>query len=473
MRDSAYCTMSEEKLDEVAGGVRPITSHVKRGGLEFSDLGDMDKNEIAEESEDKRFVRYKEELGSGSYKTVYKGYDADEGVEVAWNKLPTQKMQEKDRERVGEEIAILKQMDHPNIIRCISAWVDRATNNVNFITELMTSGSLRQYVKRTKRTPKLKIIQKWSRQILNGLDYLHTQTPPIIHRDLKCDNIFINGNQGDVKLGDFGLSTLQEGPAQSLIGTPEFMAPEMYNGSYSVKVDIYAIGMCLLEIATGKSPFSECQNAAQIFKKLSSGEQPDGIKNVEEGIVRKVIEECLAGQDYRPTAAMLLKHSFLTHEQPALAPAPAPVIVVPDTRPVEPGPEPEPEPEPEAAPVQQLVGTKRNPPVHTMSVDKDLSSDGVIAVSMKIHVRGMLTKVDFTFDIASDQAETVANEMVADLQITKEQHMQVVEFIKEAVRNHQASDSDSGNATDMSDYSSNESGLSGETGGAAGKTWGS
>jgi WNK lysine deficient protein kinase len=60
------------------------------------------------------------------------------------------------------------------------------------------------------------------------MQYLHSLDPPVIHRDLKCDNIFINGNQGDIKLGDFGLSTLKHEPAASLIGTPEFMAPEMY-----------------------------------------------------------------------------------------------------------------------------------------------------------------------------------------------------------------------------------------------------
>lgn len=140
-RDRDAQMSRENSLDELAGVARAMTPDVKdsSGGLEFSDLGNHD-NEIAEESEDKRFVRYKEEIGRGAYKTVYKGYDADEGVEVAWNKLPTQKMQEKDRDRVREEITILKKMDHPNIIRCTSAWVDRKTNNVNFITELMTSG---------------------------------------------------------------------------------------------------------------------------------------------------------------------------------------------------------------------------------------------------------------------------------------------------------------------------------------------
>ena len=65
----------------------------------------------------------------------------------------------------------------------------------------------------------LKAIKNWARQILRGLTYLHSQEPPIIHRDLKCDNIFVNGNHGEVKIGDLGLATLMLPPAvKSLIG---------------------------------------------------------------------------------------------------------------------------------------------------------------------------------------------------------------------------------------------------------------
>lgn len=127
--------MSQEELDAAAGG--------GDNGLKFSDLGDAD-HDVMEESDNKRFTRYKVELGRGAFKTVYKGYDTDEGVEVAWNKLPTKGMQEKDRMRVSEEIKILQTMEHRSILRCNYAWVDPTTNDVNFITEMMTSGSLRE-----------------------------------------------------------------------------------------------------------------------------------------------------------------------------------------------------------------------------------------------------------------------------------------------------------------------------------------
>lgn len=65
----------------------------------------------------------------------------------------------------------------------------------------------------------MRAIKNWATQILQGLAYLHGHNPPIIHRDLKCDNIFVNGNQGKVKIGDLGLATVMHQPAaRSVIG---------------------------------------------------------------------------------------------------------------------------------------------------------------------------------------------------------------------------------------------------------------
>lgn len=73
---------------------------------------------------------------------------------------------------------------------------------------------------------KPKVLRSWCRQILKGLLFLHTRTPPIIHRDLKCDNIFITGPTGSVKIGDLGLATLKRASfAKSVIGKPASLQP--------------------------------------------------------------------------------------------------------------------------------------------------------------------------------------------------------------------------------------------------------
>lgn len=124
---------------------------------------------------------------------------------------------------------------------------------------MITGGSLRKYVKKIKN-PKLKVIKGWCREILKGVVYLHDQKPyPIIHRDIKCDNIFVNSNNGEIRIGDLGLSTpMSNSFTTSVLGTPEFMAPELYEERYGTGVDIYAFGMCMLEMITLERPYKEC-----------------------------------------------------------------------------------------------------------------------------------------------------------------------------------------------------------------------
>ncbi|KAL2100558.1 hypothetical protein ACEWY4_002319 [Coilia grayii] len=184
----------------------------------------------------------------------------------------TRRLTKAERQRFSEEVEMLKGLQHPNIVRFYDSWKSTVKGHkcILLVTELMTSGTLKTYLKRFKEM-KLKLLQRWSHQILKGLHFLHTRTPPIIHRDLKCDNIFITGPTGSVKIGDLGLATLKSASfAKSVIGTPEFMAPEMYEEKYDEAVDVYAFGMCILEMTTSEYPYSECQNAAQIYRKVTS-----------------------------------------------------------------------------------------------------------------------------------------------------------------------------------------------------------
>ncbi|XP_056656737.1 serine/threonine-protein kinase WNK1 isoform X8 [Monodelphis domestica] len=268
-------------------------------------------------SNDGRFLKFDIEIGRGSFKTVYKGLDTETTVEVAWCELQDRKLTKSERQRFKEEAEMLKGLQHPNIVRFYDSWESTVKGKkcIVLVTELMTSGTLKTYLKRFK-VMKIKVLRSWCRQILKGLQFLHTRTPPIIHRDLKCDNIFITGPTGSVKIGDLGLATLKRASfAKSVIGTPEFMAPEMYEEKYDESVDVYAFGMCMLEMATSEYPYSECQNAAQIYRRVTSGVKPASFDKVAIPEVKEIIEGCIRqNKDERYAIKDLLNHAFFQEE---------------------------------------------------------------------------------------------------------------------------------------------------------------
>ncbi|KAF7805186.1 putative serine/threonine-protein kinase WNK9 isoform X1 [Senna tora] len=272
-----------------------------------------DYSEFVEVDPTGRYGRYNEILGKGASKTVYRAFDEYQGIEVAWNqvKLYDFLQSPEDLERLYCEIHLLKTLKHRNIMKFYTSWVDTANRNINFVTEMFTSGTLRQYRLKHRRV-NIRAVKHWCRQILRGLLYLHSHDPPVIHRDLKCDNIFVNGNQGEVKIGDLGLAAiLRKSHAAHCVGTPEFMAPEVYEEAYNELVDIYSFGMCILEMVTFEYPYSECTHPAQIYKKVISGKKPDALYKVKDPEVRQFVEKCLATVSLRLSARELLDDPFL------------------------------------------------------------------------------------------------------------------------------------------------------------------
>ncbi|GFR50549.1 hypothetical protein Agub_g12823 [Astrephomene gubernaculifera] len=268
--------------------------------------------EEVEESPNGRYIRYNILLGKGACKRVYKALDTEEGREVAWNQVELLGMEgdEEARAHLQEEIRVLQQLKHKNIMTFYAWWVDPGQQHINFITELFTAGNLRQYRKKLKIMSE-NVLKRWAHQILEGLLYLHGHVPPIVHRDLKCDNIFVNSATGQIKIGDLGLATVQQ-QGMSVVGTPEFMAPEVYDESYDERCDIYSFGMCLLELATQEYPYAECHSVPQIFKKVTLGIPPASLARVSSPELRDFISLCIAHNPAdRPSARELLKHPYL------------------------------------------------------------------------------------------------------------------------------------------------------------------
>uniref|UniRef100_A0A452H4W3 Serine/threonine-protein kinase WNK3 n=1 Tax=Gopherus agassizii TaxID=38772 RepID=A0A452H4W3_9SAUR len=314
------------RVDQLSAGVLGQEVRNELGSKAISEASkEKTKKEIEEEAEMKavatspsgRFLKFDIELGRGAFKTVFKGLDTETWVEVAWCELQDRKLTKAEQQRFKEEAEMLKGLQHPNIVRFYDSWESTVKGKkcIVLVTELMTSGTLKTYLKRFK-VMKPKVLRSWCRQILKGLQFLHTRTPPIIHRDLKCDNIFITGPTGSVKIGDLGLATLMRTSfAKSVIGTPEFMAPEMYEEHYDESVDVYAFGMCMLEMATSEYPYSECQNAAQIYRKVTSGIKPASFNKVTDPEVKEIIEGCIRqNKSERLSIKDLLNHAFFAED---------------------------------------------------------------------------------------------------------------------------------------------------------------
>jgi len=269
-----------------------------------------------------RFARSCEVLGKGASKTVYKAFDRIEGREVAWNQaLLTSGSMQAAHGLLHTEVKVLNTLKHRNIMKFYASWVDEELGTINFITEYFHSGTLKRH-RLTHKSFNLNLVllKRWTWQILQGLVYLHGHNPPVIHRDLKCDNIFIHGVSGVVKIGDLGLARLMEenlSMCHTCIGTPEFMAPELYNESYNEKVDIYSFGMLILELVTMTYPYSECKTACQIYRNVTEGVPPAALATIEDEETRQFIKLCTRyNHEQRPSARQLVKHKYFDDVRP-------------------------------------------------------------------------------------------------------------------------------------------------------------
>lgn len=261
-----------------------------------------------------RFIKYDQILTRGASRTAYKGLDQKTDAVVAWNQLGITCQEEVDRGQLEAQVERLKGLDHENVLKLHACWVDEEQHVLNYITEYFNPGPLRRHRKSRKRLS-MKAMRGWMWQILQGLVYLHSRSPPIVHRDLRCDTVFIHGVTGDVKIANLGLSTLMEGMVSNIhsaIGTPEFMAPELFfEDTYDAKVDIYGFGMVLLELATMEFPFRECKNTAEVMDNLQKGVFPAALYKIHDVDARDLIEQCIAQDPAdRPTAKDLMEHSF-------------------------------------------------------------------------------------------------------------------------------------------------------------------
>ncbi|XP_060076190.1 mitogen-activated protein kinase kinase kinase 2-like [Ylistrum balloti] len=217
------------------------------------------------------------QLGSGSFGEVFVCYDKDSGRELAVKQVSLTQMNaelSKEVRALENEIQLLRNFQHERIVSYFGCHQDQ--NLLSIFMEYMPGGSIKDEL--SKYGPLTEsVTRKYTRQMLEGLAFLHKNV--IVHRDIKAANV-LRDLQGNIKLADFGASkrlhTICSATGfKSFVGTPHYMAPEVINGEgYGRKADVWSLGCTVVEMISGKPPWSELESMAAIYK-IATAERPE------------------------------------------------------------------------------------------------------------------------------------------------------------------------------------------------------
>jgi len=229
-----------------------------------------------------------EVIGSGSFGVIRKVRRKSDGKILARKEIDYRKMTDKEKRQLVAEVNILRDLRHPNIVRYYERCVDKENCLIYIIMEFCEGGDLSSIIKQCKQEKinlKEDVIWILFTQLLLALHECHHgrtgrgdsgQHFAILHRDLKPDNVFLDGEK-NIKLGDFGLSrTLgaESEFARTFVGTPYYMSPELINElAYDIKSDIWALGCLIYELCALKPPF-EANTQATLALKIKTGKSP-------------------------------------------------------------------------------------------------------------------------------------------------------------------------------------------------------
>ena len=251
-------------------------------------------------------------IGQGMSGKVYKAKHKLENRFYAIKKLNFNEINEKERIAIQDEVNLLKQLKHPNIVTYKDSFFDNE-NCLNIVMIFCEMGDMYTKIRKQKGEffPEETILL-WIAQLCLALSYIHDKQ--ILHRDIKTQNIFIQ-NEHSIRIGDFGIAkgyNQNQDLGGSLIGTPLYMAPEVYNSSkkYSFRSDIWSLGCCIFEMCNLKNAF-EAKSWNAVFVKVNKGQRAQ-LNSRYSSDMKNLVDSMLnVNGKNRPTISSILEKPFM------------------------------------------------------------------------------------------------------------------------------------------------------------------
>ncbi|KAK7381941.1 hypothetical protein VNO80_00517 [Phaseolus coccineus] len=253
-------------------------------------------------------------IGSGSFAVVYRSRHRVSGLEVAIKEIDHRQLSPKVKEHLLKEISILSTIRHPNIVRLFETI--QTNDRIYLVLEYCAGGDLAAYIHRHGKVSET-VARHFMRQLAAGLQVL--QEKNLIHRDLKPPNLLLATTAATpiMKIGDFGFarSLAPQGLADTLCGSPYYMAPEIIeNQKYDAKADLWSVGAILYQLVIGRPPF-DGNNQYQLFQNILASTElnfpPEALKELHSDCLDLCRNLLRQNPDERLTFKAFFTHNFL------------------------------------------------------------------------------------------------------------------------------------------------------------------